>query len=69
MELRCPNCGGRELRKVSVVCHEGRSHGTRLRGLLLGTDGPDFVLGDARTAGILQTELSKKLQRPASGLT
>jgi hypothetical protein len=67
MELRCPNCGGRELRKVSVVSGEGRYHArsrTRLRGLLLGADGPDFVLGKADTVGVFQSELSKKLQPP-----
>jgi hypothetical protein len=67
MEFRCPHCGGMELRKVSVVYQEDRYQlraRTRHGGLLLGTDGPDFVLGNSHTAGVLQTELSKKLQPP-----
>jgi hypothetical protein len=37
---------------------------TRVRELVLGVDGPDLVLGKAHTEGVIQTELSKKLQPP-----
>lgn len=50
-----------------MLYQEGRIHVSarfRLRGLLLGMDGPDFVMGSAVTTGVLQTQLSKKLQPP-----
>jgi len=68
MERRCPHCQSTDLRKVSLVYREGlfdMNARTRLRGFLLGTDGPDVVLGRARTAGVQQTQLSKDLRPPA----
>jgi len=67
MELRCPNCGSSELRKAFLVYEEGRYHArsrTRLRGLVLGGDGLDFIIANAHTGGMFQTELSKRLQPP-----
>jgi hypothetical protein len=67
MELRCPNCGSTELRKVSLAYEEGRFYvrsRTRLRALLFGADGPDFAVGRAHTVGILEAGLSKRLQPP-----
>jgi hypothetical protein len=67
MELRCQHCGSTDLRKVSLVYQEGRTYlkgRTGLRALLLGTNGPDLVLGRASTTGILQTQLSKNSEPP-----
>jgi hypothetical protein len=51
-----------------LVYQEGRFEvkaQTRIRGMLLGAEGPDFVVGRATTMGIQQTQLSKDLQPPA----
>jgi len=67
MELRCLNCGGRDLRKVSLLYQEGRTHfraRTGLRGLLLGSYGPDAFVGRTNTVGILETQLSKNSEPP-----
>lgn len=67
MELQCPNCKSTDLKKVSLAYEEGFqriSTRTRLRGVVVGSDGPDVVVGRATTKGIQQTELSKELTPP-----
>ncbi len=67
MELRCPNCGSTDLKKVSLVYEEGLSRVTaksRLRGVSLGDGGPNVIVGRATTRGTSQTRLSKKLEPP-----
>src|SRR6185312_5496818 len=61
MELQCPNCKSTDLKKVSLAYQEGLQHvttRTRLRGVVVGSDGPDVVVGRATTKGMLQTEIS-----------
>lgn len=68
MELRCPNCRSTDLKKVSLAYQEGLQHvstRTRLRGVVVGSDGPDVVVGRATTKGMQQTEISKALTPPA----
>ena len=68
MEMYCPHCQSTDLRKVSLVYQQGRFGGraqTRLRGLLLGTGGPDLIFGSARTIGVQQSQLSKNVQPPS----
>jgi hypothetical protein len=63
----CPRCQSTDLRKLSQIYQEGRSYlkaRTGLRALLLGTDGPDLLVGNANTVGVLQTQLSKNAQPP-----
>ena len=67
MELQCPNCKGTDLKKVSLAYQEGLqrvSTRTRIRGVVVGSDGPDVVVGRATTKGIQQTEISKALSPP-----
>ena len=67
MDLQCPNCRSTDLKKVSLAYQEGLQHvstSTRLRGVVVGSDGPDVVVGGATTKGIQQTEISKALSRP-----
>ena len=67
MELQCPNCRSTDLKKVSLAYQEGLQHvstRTRLRGVVVGSDGPDVVVGRATTKGIQQTEISKALTPP-----
>jgi hypothetical protein len=67
MEFQCPNCKSTDLKKVSLIYQEGLqrvSTRTRLRGVVVGSDGPDVVLGRATTKGIQQTEISKALTPP-----
>jgi hypothetical protein len=67
MELQCPNCRSTDLKKVSLVYQEGLQHvstRTRLRGVVVGSDGPDVVVGRATTKGTKQTEMSKLLTPP-----
>ena len=67
MELQCPNCKSTDLKKVSLAYQEGLQHvstRTRLRGVVVGSDGPDVVVGRATTKGIQQTEISKALTPP-----
>jgi hypothetical protein len=67
MEMHCPHCQSTDLRKVSLVYQEGRLDAkarTRLRGFLLGTDGPDLVVGGANSTGVLQSQLSRNLRPP-----
>jgi hypothetical protein len=68
MELQCPNCRSTDLKKVSLAYQEGLQHvstRTRLRGVVVGSDGPDVVVGRATTKGVQQTEISKALTPPA----
>jgi hypothetical protein len=67
MDLQCPNCRSTDLKKVSLVYQEGLQHvstRTRLRGVVVGSDGPDVVVGRATTKGTQQTEISKALTPP-----
>jgi hypothetical protein len=67
MEFQCPNCRGTDLKKVSLAYHEGLqrvSTRTRIRGVVVGSDGPDVIVGRATTKGIQQTEISKELTPP-----
>jgi len=68
MELQCPNCRSTDLKKVSLAYQEGLQHvstRTRLRGVVVGSDGPDVVVGRATTKGMQQTEISKAVTPPA----
>jgi hypothetical protein len=67
MELQCPNCRSTDLKKVSLAYQEGLQHvstRTRIRGVVVGSDGPDVVVGRATTKGTQQTEVSKALTPP-----
>src|ERR1700675_4704494 len=67
MDLRCPSCNGTDLKKLSLAYQEGLQRvntRTRLRGVVVGSDGPDVVVGRAITKGIQQTNLSKALHPP-----
>jgi hypothetical protein len=67
MDLQCPNCKSTDLKKVSLAYQEGLqrvSTRTRLRGVVVGSDGPDVVVGRATTKGTQQTEISKVLTPP-----
>ena len=67
MDLQCPNCKSTDLKKVSLAYQEGFqriSTRTRLRGVVVGSDGPDMVVGRATTKGIQQTGISKALSPP-----
>lgn len=67
MELQCPNCKSTDLEKVSLVYQEGLQRvrtRTRLRGVVVGSDGPDVVVGRATTKGTQQAEISKALTPP-----
>ena len=67
MDLQCPNCRSTDLKKVSLAYQEGLQHvsaRTRLRGVVVGSDGPDVVVGRAKTKGTQQTEISKALTPP-----
>lgn len=67
MDLRCPSCNSTELKSLSVAFQEGRfsvSTTSRLRGVVVGADGPDVVIGRATTRGTQQSDLSKKLSPP-----
>ena len=68
LELKCPNCKSTDLKKVAMAYQEGLqrvSTCTRLRGVAVGSDGPDVVVGRATTKGMQQTEISKALTPPA----
>jgi hypothetical protein len=67
MEFQCPNCRCTDLKKVSLAYQEGLQRvnmRTRLRGVVVGSDGTDVVVGRATTKGIQQTEISKTLTPP-----
>ena len=66
MDLRCPNCNS-DLKKVSLTYQEGLSRlnaRTRIRGVVVGSDGPDLVVGRATTKGTQQTDVSRALTPP-----
>jgi hypothetical protein len=68
MGLRCPNCESTDLKNVSLAYQQGLyrvNTRTRLSGVLIGSGGPDMVVGRASTKGFRQTELSKRLSPPA----
>lgn len=67
MDLRCPNCESTDLKKVSLIYQEGLirvNTRTRLRGVVVGSDVTDVVVGRATTKGTQQTEISKALTPP-----
>ena len=67
MDLHCPNCNSTDLQKVSLVYQEGLSRvnaHTRIRGVVVGSEGPDLVVGRATTKGTQQTDISKALTPP-----
>ena len=67
MDFRCPQCNSTDLKKLSVAYQEGISHvsaHTRLRGVVVGSDGPDLVVGSGTTKGIQQTAISKAVAPP-----
>ena len=56
-----------DLKKFSLAYQEGISHvnaRTRLRGVVVGSDGPDLVVGSGTTKGIQQTAISRTLAPP-----
>ena len=67
MNLQCPNCNSSDLQKVSLAYQKGIARvntRTRLRGVMVGSDGPDLIVGRATTQGIQQTALSKIIAPP-----
>ena len=67
MDLHCPKCNSTDLKKVSLAYQEGLSRinaRTRIRGVVVGSDGPDLVVGRATTKGTQQTNISKALTPP-----
>jgi transcriptional regulator with XRE-family HTH domain len=67
MDLQCPRCQSTDLKRVSLAYREGLYRvdtRTRLAGVLIGSGGPDMIVGRARTKGFRQTELSKLLSPP-----
>lgn len=67
MDLQCPRCKSADLKSVSLAYREGLYRvdtRTRLAGVLIGSGGPDMIVGRARTKGFRQTELSKLLSPP-----
>ncbi len=67
MDLQCPACKSPDLKKVSLAYLEGLQRvntRTGIRGVVVGTDGPDLVVGRAATKGTQQTEISKVLAPP-----
>ena len=67
MDLHCPRCQSTDLKRVSLAYREGLYRvdtRTRLTGVLIGSGGPDMILGRSRTKGLRQTALSKMLSPP-----
>jgi hypothetical protein len=67
MDLYCPHCKSRDLKKASLAYQEGLyrvNTRTRIIGFLMGGVGPGVLAGTARTRGIHQTEISKLLNPP-----
>jgi hypothetical protein len=67
VELQCPNCKSTNLKKVSLAYQEGLLHvstRTRLRGVVVGSDGPDLVVASGTTNGIQQTAISRMVAPP-----
>jgi hypothetical protein len=68
VDLQCPNCKSSDVKKVSLAHEEGLFQTTarsRLRGFLLGENGPNLVVGRAITQGTHQSQLSVRLRPPA----
>ena len=67
MDLRCPDCNGADLKRVSLAYQENARHvdiRTRLRAFLFGNEGPSLIVGKAVTQGVHWTHLSKVLSPP-----
>jgi hypothetical protein len=67
MDLRCPDCNGTDLKRVSLAYQEGLSHvdaRTRLRAFMFGNEGPTLIVGKAVTQGVHWTQLSQLLSPP-----
>jgi len=67
MDFRCPDCNSSNLKKVSLAHEQGLFHTTarsRLRGFLLGDNGPSLFVGQAVTQGTRQSQLSVRLRPP-----
>ncbi len=67
MDLRCPKCNSSDLKKVSLAYQEGlfrTDARTRIRGVLVGSNGPNLLVGGAATSGIQQSALSERLRPP-----
>ena len=67
MTLRCPMCGSDALKKVSVAYEEGLQNvraRARIRGVVVGSDGPDLIVGRTATMGTQQTAISRALAPP-----
>jgi len=67
MDFRCPQCNSTDIKKLSLAYQEGISHvnaHTRLRGVVVGSDGPDMVVGSGTTQGIQQSAISKTAAPP-----
>lgn len=67
MNLQCPNCNSSDLQKIPLAYQEGIARvntRTRLSGVMVGSDGPDLIVGRATTRGIEQTALSKATAPP-----
>ena len=68
MDLRCPQCNSTDVKKLSLAYQEGISRvnaHTRLRGVVVGSDGPDLVVGSGTTKGFQQTAISRAVTPPA----
>ena len=67
MDLHCPRCQSTDLKRASLAYREGLYRvdtRTRLTGVLIGSGGPDMIVGRTGTKGFRQTELSKLLSPP-----
>jgi hypothetical protein len=67
MDLRCPDCNGADLKRVSLAYQESQvqvNTRTGLRAFLFGSDGPNLIVGRAATQGVHWTHLSKVLSPP-----
>lgn len=67
MDLRCPKCRSDALKKVSLAYEEGlQSISTRgrIRGVVVGSDGPNLIVGRATAKGTQQTAISRALTPP-----
>lgn len=67
MELRCPQCNSTDLKKLSLAYQEGISRvkaRTRPRGVVVGSDGPDLIVGSGTTQGIQQSAISEAAAPP-----
>jgi len=67
MELRCPKCNSKDLKKVSLPYEEG-SFGAgaqrRIRAAVVGGSGADLIVGRASNHASHQSALSKRLNPP-----